>query len=262
MKSITITKAFSNNKLNILFATLTLLVVGLACGSSTPPPPAYVGVWISGDGATITIRSDGGADYKSGGTSVSGGSAVIDETAKTLKISLASLGPTFKIDKPPTATEMTLDGIVFKKSGGGSSTSSDTTKSDAKPEIPSNDKLQTLVKTTFLDFSDAVQSGDFADFHKKTAKVWRDDSSPDKLADAFAPFVDDKENYDFKRAVSPMDATFSPAPSIEKVSGLDALVVKGYYPTKPSRANFELKYTMDDGTWKLIGINVKTTKAE
>ena len=245
----------SNNRLNILVATFALLIIALACGSNTPPPAAYVGVWVSGDGSTITIRSDGSADYKSGGTSVSGGGAVIDETAKTLKISLASLGPTFKIDKPPTATEMTLDGIVFKKSGGGS-----TTSSDAKPEIPSNDKLQSLVKSTFLDFSDAVQSGDFTDFHKKVAKIWREDSSPEKMADAFNAFVEDKENYNFKKAVSPLDATFDPAPSIDKVSGLDALVVKGYYPTKPARANFDLKYTMDDGTWKLIGINLKTTK--
>ena len=247
----------SNNRLNIIIAILALLTIGLACGSKTPPPAEYVGVWVSGDGAMITIRSDGSADYKSGGTSVSGGGVTIDNEAKTLKISLAGLGTTFKIDKAPNASEMTLDGIVFKKSGGGVTTSSDT-----KPEIPSNDKLQTLVKTTFMDFSDAVQAGDFTDFHKKIAKVWRDESSAEKLAESFDTFVEKKESYNFKKAVSSLDATFSPAPSIEKVSGLDALVVKGYYPTKPARANFELKYTMDDGTWKLIGINVKTTKAE
>ena len=253
-------RAISNNPLNVLIAAFALLLVGLACGKSTPPPAEYVGVWTSGDGTIITIRSDGGADYKSGNSSVSGGSVIIDDAAKTLKISLASLGPTFKIDKPPTATEMTLDGNVFKKSGGGSTSSSTSSTSNMKPEIPSDDKLQTLVKTTFMDFSDGVQSGDFSDFHKKIAKVWRDDASPEELKTAFQAFVDDKENYNFKKAVSGLDATFSPAPSIEKVSGLDALIVKGYYPTKPARANFDLKYTMDDGVWKLIGINVKTTR--
>lgn len=251
----------SKNKLNLVIAALAVMIVGLACGKSTPPPAQYVGVWKAADGTLITIRSDGGADYKSGNSSVSGGSAVVDEAAKTLKISLAGLGPTFKIDKAPTGSEMTLDGIVFKKDGGSnSSTTSDTKSSDAKAEIPSNDKLQTLVKTTFMDFSDAVQGGDFTDFHKKAAKVWRDDATPEELNEAFKPFIDDKENYNFKKAVSAMDATFEPAPAIEKVAGLDALVVKGYYPTRPARANFELKYTMDDGTWKLIGINVKTTK--
>jgi len=250
-------KSFLSNKVNVILAVSALMIAGLACGSSTPPPAGYVGVWVSGDGATITIRSDGGADYKSGGTSVSGGSAVVDEAAKTLKISLAGLGPTFKIDKAPTGNEMTLDGIVFKKSGGGSS---DAKTSDAKAEIPSNDKLQTLVKSTFLDFGDAVQDGDFADFHKKVAKVWRDDTTPEEMLTSFKVFVDNKEDYDFKKAVSPLDATFTPAPAMEKVAGLDAMVVKGHYPTKPLQANFELKYVMDDGTWKLIGINIKTGK--
>ena len=246
-----------HNKLNLTMAICALLIVGLACGSNTPPPAGYVGVWTSPDGTTFTIRADGSADYKSGNSSVNGGGAVIDEAAKTLTITLASMGPTFKIDKAPDGNQMTLDGIIFKKSGGGDTSS---TTSDAKPEVPSNDKVQALVKSTFLDFSDSVQSGDFTAFHNKVAKVWRDDSSADQMAEAFKSFVDDKKNYNFKNAVTPMDAVFAPAPAIAKVAGLDALVVKGYYPTKPSPANFDLKYVMDDGSWKLIGMNVDTTK--
>lgn len=246
----------SKNAFTLVISLVILAAIGLACGSKTPPPAAYVGVWTGADGTLVTIRADGSGDYKSGSSSVSGGSVTVDEAGKTLKITFASMGPTFKIDKAPTASEMTLDGVVFRKTGG-SDTKSDT-KTDSKPEIPSNDKLQTLVKATFLDFGDAVQSEDFSDFHKKIAKVWRDSSTPEELNEAFKTFTDNKEDYDFKKAVSPLDATFSPSPSIEKVRDLDALVVKGYYPTKPQRADFELKYTMEDGTWKLIGINIKT----
>lgn len=252
------------NKFGALIGLSAIFIVAIACGSSTPPPAAYVGVWTGADGALITIRADGGADYKSGGTSVTGGSVTVDEAAKTLKIGLAGLGPTFKIDKPPTATEMTLDGNVYKKSGGGStssnSSSSSSTSSSSKAEIPANDKLQTLVKSTFLDFGDAIQNEDFTDFHKKAAKVWRDSSSPEEMDKAFAVFIDNKDNYNFKKAISSLDATFTPAPAIEQVSGLDALVVRGNYPTKPEVTNFEMKYTMEDGNWKLIGINVKTSK--
>ncbi len=247
-------RPFLTNEVNLIFALTALLIVGLACGSKTPPPAEYVGAWTSNDGTSITIRNDGSTDYKSGNSSVSGGSATVDEEAKTLKISLAGFGPTFKIDRAPTSDEMTLDGVVFTKGGGGSQTSNE------KAEIPSDERLQTLVKTTFLDFGDAVQSGDFLDFHKKAAPVWRDESSPQEMLEAFEVFVDQKEDYDFKRAVTPLDATFSPAPSLEKFKGADALLVKGYYPTKPLRANFELKYVMDDGIWKLIGINIKTGK--
>jgi len=244
------------NRLNLIVTTVALMIIGLACGSNTPPPAGYVGAWASNDGTTITIRNDGSADYVSGATKVTGGGAVIDEAAKTLKISLAGLGPTFKIDKAPAGNEMTLDGIVFKKSGGGS----DTKTGETKAEIPSNDKLQTLVKSTFMDFSDAVQAGDFVDFHKKVASVWRDETTPEEMLDSFKVFVENKADYNFKKAVSPLEATFSPAPVLDKVSGLDALIVKGHYPTKPQQANFDLKYTMDDGTWKLIGINIKTGK--
>lgn len=242
----------SSSTLSLFVALGILLVVGLGCGSGTPPPSAYVGFWQGDDGSTITIRADGGGDYKSGGTSVSGGGVTVDEGAKTLKIALAGLGPSFTIDKAPEGGKMTLSGVVYRKAGG-----SDSSTSDAKPVIPSDDKLQTLVKQTVMDFGDAVQSGDFGDFHKKTAKVWRDTSSPEKMLEAFKVFVDNKENFNFKRAIATLDATFSPAPAIEKVSGLDAMIVKGSYATKPA-TNFELKYTMDDGTWKLIGINIKT----
>ncbi len=260
MKTITNDRFIFKNKLNVILAILALLVVGLACGSNNPPPAQYVGVWTSGDGTVITIRSDGSADYKSASSSVSGGGAVVDEAAKTLKISMASMGPTLKIDKPPTASEMTLDGIVFKKNGGGPATTGNANSSSvAKTETPSNEKLQALVKSTFMDFSSAVQSEDFTEFHKKTATVWRDSSSPDELSEAFQSFTENKADYDFKNAVGQLDATFSPAPALQKVSGIDALVLKGYYPTKPQRTDFELKYAMEDTAWKLIGINIKTT---
>jgi len=262
MKTVTVL-SLPQNGLTLAIAMIAILVVGLACGGSkTPPPAAYVGAWTGADGTTLTIRADGSADYKSGSSSVDNGSVTVDEAAKSLKVTFAGIGPSYTIDKPPTGDQMTLSGVIYRKGGGGTTSDSktETTSSSGKAEIPGNDKLQTLVKTTFLDFGDAVQSEDFTDFHNKVAKVWRDSSTPDEMNDAFKVFIQNKENYNFKKAVSALDATFSPAPAIEKVQGLDALVVKGFYPTKPEQANFELKYTMDDGTWKLIGINIKTKR--
>jgi len=34
------------------------------------------------------------------------------------------------------------------------------------------------------------------------------------------------------------------------------LVIQGYYPTKPNRIIFQLKYLKDEGDWKLAGIDV------
>lgn len=140
MKAITTKNLLTKNKFTVMIGLLALVIAGLACGSSTPPPPQYVGVWTGADGALITIRADGGADYKSGGTSVTGGSVTIDEAAKTLKIGLAGLGPTFKIDKAPSGNEMTLDGNLYKKGGGSSSTTSSGTTSGNSSSTSSNSK--------------------------------------------------------------------------------------------------------------------------
>ena len=244
---------------SLLISLSAILIVGLACGSKTPPPSQYVGAWTGEDGSTITIRADGSGDYVSGGTKVTGGSVEVNEGEKSLKIKLVSMGPTFTIDKAPSGNRMTLSGVVYRKAGGDSDTKSDDAGEPAKAEVPSGDKLQTLVKTTFMEFGDAVQSEDFTDFYAKIAKVWRDETSPEELNEAFKVFIDNKEDYDFKRAITPLDATFSPEPALQKRGANMALVVQGYYPTKPQRANFEMKFVQDDGTWKLIGINIKTT---
>lgn len=249
------------NFISIPFTLCVLLAVGLACsgggsggGSDDKPAgPEYVGAWSAADGSTITIRSDASADYKSGGTSVSGGSATVNEKDKTLSITFFGIGPTMKIDKAPAGNRMTLDGIVYSKDGGGT-----TSSSDSKLEVPSKEKLQALVRATIHDLNDAIQSGDFGDFHKKTGKPWRETTSPEELKEAFKTFVENKERFELKRAISAFDATFSPEPSIGKVAGIDALLVKGIYPTSPKQLHFDLKYAMDDGTWKLVSVDVQT----
>lgn len=238
-----------------------LFLLGFACNSGSKPLASeYVGVWTAADGSTITLRADATGDYKSGGTNVTGGAVEIDEAKKEMTIKLVGIGPTFKIDKPPSGNQMTLDGMVYRRAGGGSDSDAKSDTKSSKSAIPDEEKLQTLVKTTFMDFSDAVQAEDFEDFYKKVAKAWQDQTSPDEMMESFKVFVDNKDDYNFKKAVSPLDATFSPAPSIQPVAGMDALVVKGYYPTKPDRANFEMKYTNEDGNWKLIGIHIKTER--
>ncbi len=231
-----------------------IVLVGLGCGvTKTPPPQAYVGTWSGSDGTTITIRSDGGADYKSDNSSIENGGITIDEAAKTLKLNGLIGGPTYNIDKAPDGGQMTLNNVVFKRSGGGTALSS-----DSRLEVPSKEKLQALVRATIHDFHDAIQSGDFTDFHKKTGKPWRETTSPEELEEAFKTFVEKKERFDLKSAISSVDALFSPEPSIGKVAGIDALLVKGSYPTKPKQLHFDLKYAMDDGTYKLVSIEIQT----
>ena len=107
------------NFATVFLVLCTLMGIGLACSKSAadakPAGPEFVGAWSAKDGSTITIRSDGSADYKTGGSSVTGGKAEVSESEKTLKISVLGVGSTMKIDKAPSGDEMTLDGIVYRK---------------------------------------------------------------------------------------------------------------------------------------------------
>jgi hypothetical protein len=94
----------------IVFIILIFLV--LACGGGKPVAEKYQGNWdASWSGqvhSTIYMHPDGTAGFKIPGKEVSGGSAEIDETAKTLTISLLGISHTWKIIEEPSGGEMTL----------------------------------------------------------------------------------------------------------------------------------------------------------
>ncbi len=145
-------------------------------------------------------------------------------------------------------------------SSNSTSTSNTSSSSPSKPdastgEVPTEPQLQEIARTTILDFNDAIQKGDFTDFHKTMSKPFQKQASPTKLKDVFKAFVDAK--LDFKE-VRTLDASFSPAPEVESGTGGKVLRLKGNYPTKPRRTNFELKYIPEGKDWKLISIEIYT----
>jgi hypothetical protein len=96
-------------------ALALLLTIGLACGGGKPVPQAYQGNWVGSDGSTIYMHGDGSAGFKLGSKSVEGGGAEIDESAKTLTISLFGISNTWKIDQPPSGNVMVLSGTRYTK---------------------------------------------------------------------------------------------------------------------------------------------------
>lgn len=246
----------------LALTSAALFLVVLGCGEAKPPPAEYVGQWTGDDGTTITIRSNGTADYRSGGTSVSNGKLVIDDAAKTFKIGFVGLGPSYTLDKPPSGGEMTLSGVRFKKGGDSSDVRSDKKVSDSDSDPPSakappDEKVQSLVKNTLLDFSDAVQKDDFSDLLARSSRPFKDSASQEKMRENFKDFIISKANF---ASVKDLTATFNQPPSIKRSNDYDMLVADGYFPTKPNKTKFVFKYIDEDGDWKLIGINVDTTK--
>lgn len=242
-------------------------LVGFACNSgksadSKPIPSDYFGAWTGSDGSTITIRGDGTGDYKSGGTSVDGGTVEINDADKTLSIKFFGIGPTKKIDKTPSGNQMTLDGVVYKKSGG-SDTKSDTTsssKSDDKStgDAPSNSEVEALVKTSFGDFSDAIDEEDFSDFYEKSSGDFQASYTKDQIKSTFFVFIDKKDQtLPSLRDVQTKSASFSSGPSVSTEKGIKVLVADGEFPSKPNATKFETKYEWEKGEWKILKFKVK-----
>jgi len=77
---------------------------------------------------------------------------------------------------------------------------------------------------------------DFSEFHKYVAVLWQRQVTAEKLAQVFKPFTDSNLN------LLPLDnysPVFDGTPSINEDG---VLVIKGHYPTKPSKVLFQLKY--------------------
>jgi hypothetical protein len=121
----------------------------------------------------------------------------------------------------------------------------------AQNKVPSDRALEALVKVSLLTFNDANVTGNYAVLHAKLSKPFREQFPPERLKEVFKDF--NKKNIDFD-IIAAMTPTYDPKPSVD---GDGKLIVKGTFPTEPSRLAFELDFIPSDAEWKLIRINVK-----
>ena len=126
----------------------------------------------------------------------------------------------------------------------------------AQNKVPSERTLETLVKSSLVSFNDAVLTGNFAVLHARLAKPLRDKYSPEQLAKIFKEFADKGAEF---YVITTFKPTYDPAPSID---GEGILLVKGVFPTEPSKVAFDLKFILSDGGWRMIGIDVTMKKAD
>jgi hypothetical protein len=117
--------------------------------------------------------------------------------------------------------------------------------------VPDHATLETLMKSTLLTFNDANVTGNYTVFHARLAKPFRDQFSPDRLKQAFVSFAQQSINIETIAALKPV-LTEEP-----RIDNRGALLVRGYFETKPNRVTFLLDYFHNEGAWKLININVK-----
>lgn len=270
-----------NVKFNVLLVLTLFAFVGLGCFGSgrnkdaKPIPQAYLGDWSAPDGSTLSIRGDGTGDYRSGGKKVEGGTAEVDEAAKTVSITFFGIGETLTINEPPKGDTMKLNGMTFKRRGGANiadtntsdnsvkdkpakKESTSTTKANAaKYEVPEDEEMQELTRTALLDFNEGVQQEDFTDFHSKISRIWQRQTTPEKLNQSFSDFITKKIDIS---DVGTREASFSPPPAVETDTAVGAklLVASGCYDTTPRPTTFTLKWIPEGKEWKLVGIEVDT----
>lgn len=252
-----------NLQINLTLVILTLIAVVLGCGdgentsAETPEkkiPAAYVGMWTGQDGSTLTIRNDGSGDFKSGGTSMSGASVEVDEAAKEIRFSLLLIDSKYRIDEPPKGNKMKLDGMEYRRTGGFDTSGRETVET---AEIPSEDELRPLVYNSLVNFNQAIQSGDFTEFHKTISEKWQSQTSVATFNEAFASSIKNKNNYTPKSEES---LDFTTPPLIEDKEYL-AVTVR-YITVKGMTPRFRLDYLRENGEWKLFGVQMNPKQVE
>ncbi|WP_224087160.1 DUF4333 domain-containing protein [Nostoc sp. MS1] len=110
---------FNRLAIPALITTLAVAPVVVSCSSNKVPlstqQQMYAGKWVASDGTFVNIYLDGGGDFKTSNSEVTGGTATI--TDKTLKIGLGPIKKEFKITQPPQEQNgkftMQLDGITY-----------------------------------------------------------------------------------------------------------------------------------------------------
>ena len=126
----------------------------------------------------------------------------------------------------------------------------------AQDKIPSALQQEILIKASLLTLNDANVTGNYTVLHAKLGKPFRDQITPDKLKQAFKSFADQKVDWDLIAARTPV------ATSEAKIDNRGALILRGYFDTKPSRLTYELDFMISEREWKPIMLNVKLKSPE
>jgi opacity protein-like surface antigen len=116
--------------------------------------------------------------------------------------------------------------------------------------VPSDDEQEILIRTTLMTFNDANLTGNYSVLYDKSAKVFRDQMSAEKLSAGFKVFRDKKVNLD-SVVIEEIDSTSKP-----RIDSDGVLQLKGKFKDDDKQIRFDLKFVQEGEIWKMIGINV------
>jgi hypothetical protein len=122
--------------------------------------------------------------------------------------------------------------------------------------VPADKELKALALDSLLAFNNGIETKSFENFYDQISKLWQKEVTSEKLLQIFQPFIDKKINI---APIAQLEPAFEGTPAVNE-DGL--LVIKGSYPTEPSKVFFEVKYVYEDPAWKVAGINVQVKPAD
>ncbi len=117
-------------------------------------------------------------------------------------------------------------------------------------KVPSALIQEVLIKTYLLTLNDANITGDYTVLQARLAKPFREQFSAKRLKEVFKSFSEKKIDYGIIAAKPPI------ASSESRIDNRGALILRGYFDTKPSRVSYELDFIPSEGEWKPIKLNV------
>jgi hypothetical protein len=117
-------------------------------------------------------------------------------------------------------------------------------------DMPSPFVQEVLVKSILVTLNDAVAADNFAVFHARISKPFRDQFPPEKLRTIFKDLIEKHAVFDAVVA--------SPIVSDEeaKIDEQGVLHLKGHFDTTPKKVKYQLGFIPSDGQWKLSGVSI------
>jgi hypothetical protein len=117
-------------------------------------------------------------------------------------------------------------------------------------KVPEPLAQEILIKGILMSFNDANITGNYAVFHARLAKPFRDEFSAERLAGVFKAFRDQKINFAIIATKQPVA---SEPPRVDN----GVLKLYGYFDTAPSRLNYLLEFMGSEGEWKASRVEVQ-----
>ncbi len=124
---------------------------------------------------------------------------------------------------------------------------------EARLQQPDPDGMGQLAMGTIRQLAEALDGGDFTEFHRATAPILREQSTPDLFRESFEWLAAPEVGFDWT-SVRDVPPVFDTPPEVDTEG---VLAMKGHVPAGDKRLGFELQYVYETPMWMLISINIR-----